>query len=70
MVQPLSHDPLDSRRVSAAAVAARASRGLWLWLAIVVVLAGTPDHRNTYELLYLSGHETKNRLRNEIQKEH
>uniref|UniRef100_A0A3B3B6Y8 Lymphoid-restricted membrane protein n=1 Tax=Oryzias melastigma TaxID=30732 RepID=A0A3B3B6Y8_ORYME len=40
MVQPLSHDPLDSRRVSAAAVAARASRGLWLWLAIVVVLAG------------------------------
>ncbi|RVE56310.1 hypothetical protein OJAV_G00219950 [Oryzias javanicus] len=40
LVQPLSHGLPPSRRVSAAAVAARASRGVWLWLAIVVVLAG------------------------------
>ncbi|KAM3588146.1 uncharacterized protein V6R79_022627 [Siganus canaliculatus] len=39
MAQSLSHS-LTSSRAAAAAAVARGGRGLWLWLAIVVVLAG------------------------------
>ncbi|XP_019108847.2 inositol 1,4,5-triphosphate receptor associated 2 isoform X3 [Larimichthys crocea] len=39
MVQPLSHNLTSSRAATTAAVA-RGGRGVWLWLAMVVVLAG------------------------------
>ncbi|XP_029351337.1 inositol 1,4,5-triphosphate receptor associated 2 isoform X2 [Echeneis naucrates] len=39
MAQSLSHS-LTSSRAAAAAAVARGSRGLWLWLAMVVLLAG------------------------------